>query len=153
MIEESLISLHDKDINQYLLKNKIKLPYDIVNKLKSEWLGLSDEELGFSKKHRARYGLVVNGNIVRSSNNTDNLTPLVKEGDKWEAKAKEMGLKLTEEEAKALGYETAEKLMQAIDDAVAAEMGRRAEENAEQANKAVDTICSAKTLAFCRYKC
>lgn len=37
LIEESLISLHDKDINQYLLKNKIKLPYDIVNKLKSEY--------------------------------------------------------------------------------------------------------------------
>ena len=44
-----------------------------VNKLKAEWLGLSDEELGFSKKHRARYGLIVNGNIVRSSNNTQNL--------------------------------------------------------------------------------
>lgn len=52
-----------------------------VNRLKSEWIGLSDDELGFSSKSRARYGLVVNGNIIRSSNNPDNLESLVESGN------------------------------------------------------------------------
>lgn len=51
-----------------------------VNRLKSEWIGVNDEELGFSTKARARYGLVVNNNIIRSSNNPGNLESLVEEG-------------------------------------------------------------------------
>ena len=49
-------------------------------------------------------------------------------------------VQFTEEEAKALGYDTAEKLMTAIDDAIAAEMQKRAEENAVQANAAAQTM-------------
>lgn len=52
-----------------------------LKKLKGEWLGLTDDELGFSTKSRARYGLVVNGNIIRSSNNPDNLESLVEKGN------------------------------------------------------------------------
>lgn len=51
-----------------------------LNRLKGEWLGLSDDDLGFSKKHRARYGLIVNGNIVRSSNKVSVLEDMVEEG-------------------------------------------------------------------------
>ena len=51
-----------------------------VNRLKSEWVGVSDEDLGFSTKARARFGLVVNGNVIRSSNNANNLESLVEEG-------------------------------------------------------------------------
>lgn len=51
-----------------------------VNHLKGEWVGLADEDLGFSTKSRARYGFVVNGNIVRSSNNAGNLESLAEEG-------------------------------------------------------------------------
>ena len=55
-------------------------PY--IKRLRAEWLGLTDEELGFSKKGRARYGLIVNDNIVRSSNNIKTLEGMVEEGHK-----------------------------------------------------------------------
>ncbi len=94
-VEDIVKAIEDMDIKDFLDKfmavdlNKFEFAYGppddnydpYITRLKGEWLGLTDEELGFSKKHRARYGLIVNNNVVRSSNNTENLTPLVKEGD------------------------------------------------------------------------
>lgn len=49
-------------------------------------------------------------------------------------------ISFTEEDAQALGYDTAALLMEAIAAAVSAEMAKRAEDNAIQANKAVETM-------------
>lgn len=48
-----------------------------AKKLKAEWLGLSDDELGFSTKARARYGVVVDDKILRSANNPKTLDEYV----------------------------------------------------------------------------
>ena len=49
-----------------------------AKKLKAEWLGLADDELGFSTKSRARYGVIANDNVTRSSNNVGNLEDYIK---------------------------------------------------------------------------
>ena len=91
-VEDIVNAIEKMDLREFLDKfmavdlNKFEFAYGpeddnydpYINRLKGEWLGLTDEELGFSKKHRARYGLVVNGNIVRSSNNTKSLEDYAK---------------------------------------------------------------------------
>lgn len=91
-VEDIVNAIEKMDLREFLDKfmavdlNKFEFAYGpeddnydpYIKRLKGEWLGLTDEELGFSKKHRARYGLVVNGNIVRSSNNTKSLEDYAK---------------------------------------------------------------------------
>lgn len=48
-----------------------------VKKLKGEWLGLADDELGFSKKARARYGVITDNNVLRSANTVKTLDDYV----------------------------------------------------------------------------
>lgn len=93
-VEDIVEAIEKMDLREFLDKfmavdlNKFEFAYGpeddnydpYIKRLKGEWLGLTDEELGFSKKHRARYGLVVNGNIVRSSNNVKTLEGMVEEG-------------------------------------------------------------------------
>lgn len=93
-VEDIVNAIEEMDIREFLDKfmavdlNKFEFAYGpeddnyepYIKRLRGEWLGLSDEELGFSKKHRARYGLVVNDNIVRSSNKVSVLEDMVEEG-------------------------------------------------------------------------